>query len=1635
MKNRLQFVHDETIYNTREEAINHVYDIQTVNRPSLYGEPIVLKYVNPKDDKNPNIILGIGSVGNGEDASPNNKTFFIDIAGVNEKIEDIEEEIAEIAHAFALVPLTSDTIELKVEKHETGTTIEGNVKVPETVIVNRKEIDNIVKTSENGLYSYVSLTFDDDSNTFVFQVNDNVKEFSLPVIENGRYDLNTKKLVFEYTDGTTISVDVKDLARSWKTPESNVSQTYEEYLRANNLHDTSVILKRDEKQDDKDLLWADIRLASDACAVNNILERNDNGGLFVDGIASNILYLEDGEYITVQEAIKNKKTKVSAVEGNIITKKYNTDGTEEGIYASVDVQYDKDTNVLTFSKSDVNGGINTTTMRLNSTAFIDKIVYDSDTETLTIFYIDKDGNVKSVPIELENILDTWDVQNDGHNVRLNKNTLTPGKDMLSADVKVADKTNLNNNILENENHMLVVKGYAWNVKYTNNETVEQALDREKIEKGEIDSKISELSGNVENEIVRATNSESALQTELDATQLGAGLAENGSYITNLDANYINRATSLADADTKLDAQVKVNSDDIIALSGAINTNKIDVEDTSTVNMALKEVEGSANIISSEVVVDSNNSDNIIIKTENGLCATIVYDPNNNTITLSNGQVIQLTKAFNRIWYDRDKEALIIEYITASGVETVEIPIGEMIREWNVNPHNTSGDSFSSGVTLNLASSKTGVDILSAAVNISSVHSDNILSIAADGGLYVPEDQKVGAIIEGAGLKEDGGYSANTESNYIKFATSLTDADNKLDAQIKSNKDAIEELIEEVKTNKVDVEDTPSVNMTLNEVSGGTNIIKSDVNISEKEGNIITLNETSSIKGIYASAELGYNETTHIVTLSTSNGDSTINLSGLSNEWIVSNNNNNVTLEKSLNDNNEYELKANANIAPTSTAKYADNILENVELVTGKALYVSGSGITENKNNIAQLTNTVSSVQERLDTVETQIVEHDGLIDANSVAIQSEIERATNAENAIRTSVNEETNRATSAESALQSLVTTEIERAKSAESSLQSSIESEVTRATSAETSLNNVIVSETTRAQGVENSLNNAITAETATRISEDTRIENLIATEKNDRISADSALSNAIATETANRTTSENNLSSRIDNEVSARTASDANLRNLIAENTASLSGEVQRAIGSESAITESITTERTRAQGAEGALSGAIDTEKATRISEISRLESEIAASSAATTINVGETNTITLTKDAQNLVLGNVRLDNNTNGNILTTHTDGLYANVNLEYSAATNTLYYTVNGVTTPIVLNAGSIIDDISYNPVEKTLVITYKTAAGETRNATVGVADLIDVVTVQSGNHMGGIQLTSYTGDNGETVISAGTVISTDANNILVNDNGVLKVIGTADNIAYGNETVNSALNTLANGLAEETSQRKTDVDALSGAIDSITSSTESLVTEINNIETGAGLSDDGTYTPSLNANYISGATSLKSADGILDFAIHDVDGKLSALSGEVSSISSSTNNFEEELNRVEAGAGLTESGVYEPNLLANYISGATSLKSADELLDSAVKSVNDRLDDLSEGNPTYSTVIATNEDGNLEVEVKLSHSYNQQTDDIENVEVDNYSDITTDNLLRIIHVKDSIKEAKSNGLYFDGSIDYGEF
>ncbi len=87
------------------------------------------------------------------------------------------------------------------------------------------------------------------------------------------------------------------------------------------------------------------------------------------------------------------------------------------------------------------------------------------------------------------------------------------------------------------------------------------------------------------------------------------------------------------------------------------------------------------------------------------------------------------------------------------------------------------------------------------------------------------------------------------------------------------------------------------------------------------------------------------------------------------------------------------------------------------------------------------------------------------------------------------------------------------------------------------------------------------------------------------------------------------------------------------------------------------------------------------------------------------------------------------------------------------------------------------------------------------------------------------------------------------------------------------------SAIDTLNGDDTVEGSVAKTVKDSLDPLIQQGTVEFAAVHTEIDSVETGAGLNDDGTYTAKSDANYIADATSLKDADEKLDAAIKNVD------------------------------------------------------------------------------------------------------------------------------------------------------------
>ena len=370
MNNRLQFVHhgdgNEGIFKTREEAIAYVTGNSVVNTTfkitgdtgadnaidwlPLYGEPMVLEY---GDVDNPNVILAIGSKGDGRTPSTKNRVFFIDIEGVNERVDNAFNKIEEAVKKFAFVTKNSNTISLTKTQPTDGSesVVSGSVRHSDTVIVNHKEVENIIKENKDGLYSYVNMSYDKDKQVLKFQVNEKEEEVNIPTIKNAYYDITKEAIVFNYTDGKTLEIDMDDLIDEWTT-EGEASSTPVVLTRERHS-DTGVADKDRRSGKWKDVLKADVRIAPTEMGVDNILKTVGDGKyLYVSGQAKSITYYDkNGKKTNVQDALDSIKTPISNDPTNLLQWKYGVDNVIKGLYAGLDVDYDEKTNTITFTNT------------------------------------------------------------------------------------------------------------------------------------------------------------------------------------------------------------------------------------------------------------------------------------------------------------------------------------------------------------------------------------------------------------------------------------------------------------------------------------------------------------------------------------------------------------------------------------------------------------------------------------------------------------------------------------------------------------------------------------------------------------------------------------------------------------------------------------------------------------------------------------------------------------------------------------------------------------------------------------------------------------------------------------------------------------------------------------------------------------------------------------------------------------------------------------------------------------------------------------------------------------------------------------------------------------------------------------
>ncbi len=376
--------------------------------------------------------------------------------------------------------------------------------------------------------------------------------------------------------------------------------------------------------------------------------------------------------------------------------------------------------------------------------------------------------------------------------------------------------------------------------------------------------LADTAGVLRSEINAANNIGTTLQGELDATQAGSGLETDGTYSANTSANYIGSASSLADADDALDAQVKTNADagDVNAASIVTNSTNIAtnataidlratqsaLEDTTTavrsaVDANATSIVTNASDISANATNIALNATKVALADTAGVLRSEINAANNIGTTLQ-GE-LDATQAGSGLETDGTYSAnTSANYIgSASSLADADDALDAQVKT-NADAGDVNAASIVTNST-NIATNATAIDLratqsaledtttavrsavdanaTSIATNASdiSANATNIalnatkVALADTAGVLRSEinaANNIGTTLQGeldatqagSGLETDGTYSANTSANYIGSASSLADADDALDAQVKTNADAGDVNAASIVTNSTNI---------------------------------------------------------------------------------------------------------------------------------------------------------------------------------------------------------------------------------------------------------------------------------------------------------------------------------------------------------------------------------------------------------------------------------------------------------------------------------------------------------------------------------------------------------------------------------------------------------------------------------------------------------------------------------------------------------------------------------------------------------------------------------------------------------------------------------------------------------------
>ena len=1245
-QNRLRFVHCEHLFNDVQEIKDYVRSVQ-FERASLYAEPMIFKY---GAEKEPCIVLAIGSVGEGEfiyDSETGevlNETYYIDFSQVERDIVELYKQVGEnrdeikridgiiknmieacgfdeegkyikqegdkilqtatslqvadkmlsdyilaLEKRHELYIKDTNSLDLSIEKGDTGVTIHGDVKRG-TKIYEGRVIENIIVEQEDGIFTSVDLDYSEVESKLTLTINgDQKKDIPLPVeshVIKGEYDPYTEMLILTLNNAVDIDGELKDKV------EISIAKLIDEWEVLGEASDTPIVLTKehvksnDTEHDDmyewQDILKADIRILDNQTMLDNILKKDSSGKfLYVDGTAVNISYLRNGEKINVQQGIDEKlsKTDISKYDDNTIVLK------EDGLFSYIDFSYDNGSNKIIFKRTNPKGEILTQEYVLNSFSFIEGIEYDPMSEEIVITYKDANNDVHKLRIPLHLIVSQFEVENGDTTVTLTLIKNPQGIDKLKADVNISSESS---NILEDVGHALLVRGTADNIKMIDKvlgNTVEEAIqkittdnlnnfNKEKSEREESDRT---LQANIDSEVLRAKEAENQLQLNVEAEERRA-----------------------IDAEEKLDAKIEKEIE-TARENEKTNADSIEVEKLR----ATKEESRIEEKLDSEISRSSNKDNEIELALNEEIvrAKTSEHDIKVDVIN----EVERATLA------EKDINDRLVSEIERS--KTIDSEISTALSDESNRAKKAESD-LNLALTNEIDRAKLAEQSLKDSFASETNRAQGVEHTLED---KILAEQTRAENIENTiirNLNDEVSRASRVEetlrndlTNEINRATTAENTINeKVDAEIKRSSEADEALSERLIHTAQDLSfitrDSGTVTLIKTTENVGSSIT-AEVNISNKENNLLNKNG----EPLYASVDIEYNSAENklilkrsgnvdkeiklnegsiinsivydsetkqlIITYFDAYGNErveTVNVTDLFNQWIVETNHlGAVLLTKEVNYNGKGTDKLSAEVV---VSELPSNMLVNDR----GSLYVSNSGENIMLGNGEKLTDAIDSLRNKD-------------IELNQ-AILDETSRATEAEAELDRKIVKESETARLAEENLNNKISSEIERAKSEENRIETKFNEEVVSLKSKDSENTKAIEEESNRAKEAEKVLEKTITDETNRAINAEHLLEDSLLAETNRAKKAEEILTKDLSDEVSRATRVETEISDKLNIEIDRA----KNVEETISNN---LTREIERATNKENEIETSLQNEINRATNAEHLLEDSLlaETNRAT------------------------------------------------------------------------------------------------------------------------------------------------------------------------------------------------------------------------------------------------------------------------------------------------------------------------------------------------------------------------------------------------------------------------------------------------------